>query len=353
MNSEFKEIVEGKKKPNSVLIVLLGAIGDVARALPLAYKIKNTWPEVKITWAVESSSYGLVKSCKYVDRVIEFKRSKGFSAFRAFISEIRKTKYDISFDLQRHFKSGIVNFLSSAKIRIAFNKANSRECNYLFSNYHIPEVVHFSDKIEQFLQFGDILGLKKIEHPYDFGLRVEEKEYDELKNKVPELSNIPPDKLVLFLVGSTWKSRRWPCESYAEVANELSYKYGMHSAVIGAPHEKYLAEEIKRHAKVPILDLVGVTSLKDFIVLSKYSGFAIGSDSGPLHIASAMQLPVISLWGPTSPIRSKPYGNSDKVLQSPIGCRECYQRVCPGLENYCLKELKPNVVMAMVDKIIN
>ncbi len=344
-----------KDSAPNILIVLLGAIGDVTRAFPLIARIKKEWPKSKITWAVETNSSDLVRSCKFVDSVIEFKRSKGFKAYFQFVKKIRESKYDLTLDLQRHFKSGLTSFLSGSDKRVGFNYKNSREFNWIFNNYKIAPVHHFDDKIEQFMMFGDFISAEKIFHPYDYGISVEPNEEEEfLKSislKFADFEGVVKNS-VLFLIGSTWNSRKWPAKYYVDCANEIFEKHKIYPIIIGAKSDIEMAREISEAVKVPIYNLVGLTTLKDFRILSKLSKFGIGSDSGPLHIASGLGLKVVSFWGPTNPTRSRPYQNFDYAIRSPIGCQGCYQRTCPGLNKLCMTDIKPNVVMKVVDNLL-
>lgn len=338
-----------------ILIVLLGAIGDVTRALPLVGRIRKQWPKAIITWAVETSSCDLVKSCEFVDNVIEFERSKGILAYFKFIKTIRKSSYDVTLDLQRHFKSGLTSYLAGSDKRVGFNYQNSREFNWIFNNYSIEAVDHFDDKIEQFMLFGDLLSVEKTRHPYDYGISVgveEEREFlARIDSKFPDFAaNV--SNSVLFLIGSTWNSRKWEASYYVDCANEIYDKYKIYPIIIGSKGDTEMGQEISTAVKVPIYNLINHTSLKDFRILCNLSKFGVGSDSGPLHIASGLGLKVISFWGPTNPTRSKPYQNFVYAIRSPIGCQGCYQKICPGLNKLCMTDIKPNVVLKMVDDLL-
>ena len=358
MNSNDLKTKYVETPPASVLIVLLGAIGDVVRGFPLAARIKATWPKTRISWAVESPSVDLVKECEFVDRLIVFKRKAGLKNFKDFYRGLREESYDLSFDLQRHFKSGLTSFIAGSPTRIGFHKSNSREGNYLFNTCSIEPVVHLSDKIEQFMLFGDKIGLLKLEEGCRFGLQSSEAEKLNLEKRLGDyfknsgIEFFPKAKRALFLIGSTWESRRWPSRHFARLSEKLFEQYGVISLIIGSKGDSVKASEIKSMAKVPICDLTGLTTLAEFKTICGLAQFGVGCDSGPLHIASAVGLPVVSVWGPTSPIRSRPYGNSQNVIQSPIGCRGCYQRVCPGLGGVCLEEIGEDIVLAMLDRVL-
>lgn len=349
-----------KIKPNAkILIVLFGAIGDVARGLSVPTKIKEHFPETEIHWAIEKTSSTLLENYPSIDHVHVFNRKKGFIEYLSFLRKIRSLNCDITLDFSRHLKGGLCSYFSNSSLRIGFSKANSRELNWLFQTNHIEEVPHFSDKIKQFQKFTELLGVPKNEK-VSFDFSTIEKEISDFENKLEQIAkeqNIPTPPLsrrVLFLIASTWESREWPSSYFAELARDLNNEFDITPILIGAPSDISKGEEIldvyssayskDSSGKPPILNLIGKTSLREFIILSSRSFCGIGSDSGPMHIASIVGLPVISFWGSTSPKRSTPFGNENGILQSPIGCSPCYFRKCPGLNTLCLKNITPKIV---------
>ena len=116
-----------------ILIVLMGAIGDVTRGLPIAVRIKRSWPDSQISWAVEPLSAPLVTGHPAIDRVVVFDRKRGIAGYRNLIAELRTESYDLVLDMQRHFKSGMTSLLSGGKVRVGFHRRNAKEFNWLFN----------------------------------------------------------------------------------------------------------------------------------------------------------------------------------------------------------------------------
>lgn len=345
--------------PKKILIVLHGAIGDVVRGLSLAVRIKKTWPDVHLAWAVEPISYPLVSSHPAIDKVHLFDRPKGISAYIRFARELRKEKFDLVLDLQRHVKSGFTSFITGAKRRIGFHRKNAKECNWLFNSEYIEPVENFSQKIWHYHSFGDKLGLVDTK-PFEFGFLFSDEVRERVENILVTaateegISLIPKEKRVLLIVGSTWKSRFWKLEHFAHVAKELHRRYGYCCLIVGGKGEKEFSEKLfTLLPKHSALNLVGKTSLFELAALCKEVSFAIACDSGPMHIAAAVGIPVISLWGSTSPKRSAPYANEHLVLQSPIGCSPCYKRDCPGLGTVCMSDIPPQAVLQLAQSLIS
>ena len=339
-----------RENNQKVLIVLLGALGDVTRGLSMAVRIKEAWPECHLSWAVEPKSRDMVEALGCVDKVFVFDRPRGFKAYLSFIKELRQEKFDLVLDMQRHFKSGVTSWSTKAKRRIGFNRKNAKEFNWLFNTEYISAVDNFSAKIEHYHLFGDLLNLPRGES-HNFGLQASAKEIGKIKNLVAS-SGCSVDSngrvFVGLILGSTWPSRFWYASHYRELIAELSQKHKVTFLLLGGPSEAEFAEDVEQGFDNDlVVNLVGKTSVRDLISVFSISTIAIGSDSGPMHIAAAMKIPVISLWGSTSPLRSAPYGSEDLVLQSPVACAGCYKKICPGLATLCMSEIPSKAVSSI------
>lgn len=341
-----------EQAPDKLLIVLLGAIGDVVRALPLAARIKSNWPNTKIHWAVEPASKGVLEVNESVDKIILFKRQKGLPAYFDFIKELKSEKYALVLDLQRHFKSGLTSFLTGAKDRVGFSYKGSRELNWIFNNHKIGSVEKFSSKLEQFQKFADVLGLPQDEK-FDFKLDANVS----LKPEILEsLNSLPGSGKVALIISSTWPSRYWVSSYYSDLAAKMFDEYKLSSVIIAGPGEmeKSFAEEIVSQSKNKnhLLNLTAKTQLSELPSVFSKMKLAIGSDSGPMHIAAASGLPVISLWGSTSPLRSSPYSSEKYVISRNLPCSPCYKKTCPGLDNICMKSISVENVLDNLQEII-
>jgi lipopolysaccharide heptosyltransferase II len=291
-----------------------------------------------------------------IDNVRLFDRPSGFSAFLRFVREVRAERYDLVLDLQRHVKSGFVSMRSGAPRRIGFHRKNSREFNWLFNTECIREWEHYSPKVAQYQSFGDALGLPTME-PLDFGLEPSLDEKESFRRKLKEEwgdahdSKLPPkEQRVALILGSTWQSRFWLAERYVELVRRMSAE-GYTFLLVGGPSEEQFAKEIISQCTAgTAVNLVKKTSLRELVPLFSEVSMALGSDSGPMHIAAAVGIPVISLWGSTSPKRSAPYGSESLILQSAVACSPCYRKDCPGLDTLCMKSISVDAVMAQMSR---
>lgn len=339
--------------PSKVLIVLYGAIGDVIRALPLARRIKTAWPDCQLCWAVEPASQALVAGHPSIDRVLLFDRPKGWREALRFLRSLKEEKFDLVLDLQRHLKSGLSSRSTKAARRIGFNPRNAKEFNWLFNTEYIPAVKNFSLKIEHYQLFGDKLGLPRLE-PLEFGLIPDAEQLAAAEKKLQSAADeqgvvlAPQAWRIGLILGSSWKSRWWPAEHYIETIHRLA-ALGFTAILFGGKGEADFGEQICRGLgsdRSAAVQFAGKTTLRELAAVLKNVAAVAGPDSGPMHLAAAVGIPVVSLWGSTSPARSAPYGPQHLVLQSAIGCSPCYRRTCPGLNNLCMRSIPPEAVLA-------
>ncbi len=329
-------------KADRILVVLLGAIGDVTRALPLLQRLRHGYPQARIVWAVEPASAALLHNHPALDAVLVFDRPRGAAVFLPFLRQIRAQGADLTLDLQRHLKSGIISRASGAPVRLGFHRRNAREGNWLFNSHHVPAMTHFSSKLQQFLRFADWLELPPA--AASFGLQLSEAE----AAHVATLLEGVPQPFVAGFVGSSCESRLWFPERTAAVADALATR-GITTVLVGGPDDVTFAAAVVQAAQVPVTNLAGRTSLRDLIGIFARAGATFGPDCGPMHIAAAAGARVVSLWGATSAARSAPWNNEDRVLIGTAPCSPCYLKRCP-IGRVCMQSIS---VAAVVESLVN
>lgn len=334
--------------PQHILIVLLGAIGDVSRAFVLLPCLKKAFPECQITWLVEPRSKSIVEHHPMIDNCILFDRNSGIFGFITAVKKLRKQKYDIVLDLQRHFKSGIFSLLSGGNRRIGFNRADSKEFNWIFSS-------------ETINKYGD--EISKVDHYLKFLLPLNIPEPDEVTfgyNLAPSpeshklhLSQIGGNFIGLVL-GSTWETKDWFEDGYRELIGIILSRYNGKIVLMGDKSKLDLAKNLLSYARSErMISMVGVTTLHELFFLLRDAECVVGPDSGPGHMSAIFNTPYITLFGPTDPKRVAPYGMEELSIKSFIGCSPCKRRLCPGLDKLCMRLIHPENVWQMVYKVLS
>jgi ADP-heptose:LPS heptosyltransferase len=332
--------------PARALIVLLGSIGDVVRALPLLGRMRAAWPTTHLAWAVEPKSEPLLRGHPWIDELIVYERSRAPWSFAPFLLRVRRGRFDLVVDLQRHLKSGVVARVSGARDRLGFAASNVKEFNQWFSTRLIEPQPRMRLKLEQYNAFGDLLGLPP--QAIRFGLEPSAA----VRQQALEIIGDAPRPLLGVILGSSWPSRIYFADAIAAVIRELAQPHSGMAALFplllgGADDAEMAADVVQALGGGFALDLAGKTSLEQLPAIFAECTAAFGPDSGPMHIAAAVGCPVVSLWGATAPERSAPWGFAGLAIRGEIPCSPCYLRHCP-IARECMRRIPPAAIASAV-----
>ena len=337
-----------EKNDFSLLVILTGSLGDLIRGLVITAYIKEKYPKCKISWLVENSLKDIVALDKNIDDVIIFKKKDKLKGFLDTIKILRSKKFDIAFDMQRILKSGIFSIFSEAPIRVGFSKKDSKEFNFLFNNHFIDYYPKDTPKIKQYLAFLKFLNLdiddekENLIFSFTHGALLKEEFENSLKNK----------ECIGIVLGSQWKSKDYEVKNYITLIKKLlAENQNLNFVLIGTKGQAYLAKEIKDSLKndsTKIIDLCGKTTLTDLVAIFKELKCGVGPDCGAGHLFGALEVPYISLFGPTIIKRVAPYKMEHLALQLKLPCIPCYKKNCPLKHNNCMKNITPDMIL---DKI--
>jgi ADP-heptose:LPS heptosyltransferase len=332
----------------SILVILMGSLGDLVRGLCLPGEIKRHWPGSTITWLVEPSYKSLVDYHPLIDNVIVFDRPRGRAAVFDLRREMKQRHFDITLDLQRHFKSGVFSFLSRAPQRIGVHPRNAKEFNWVFNNHHIP---YFSDqqpKLDHYLKFVAYMGATPSDRP-DFGLSSLD------ASRLPErLAAQLPNAFIVVVMGSSWISKDWTYDGYRELLERI-LRRGTHGAVlVGDGSQAGPAGQLEKAMKSDrLVNFAGRTSLLELTAILKRAAVSVGPDSGPGHISAAVGTPYVALFGPTNPDRVAPFRCDRFVVQADSDCHGCYRKACRYTGPNCMAEITADMVVPKLEQALS
>jgi ADP-heptose:LPS heptosyltransferase len=326
----------------------MGSLGDLVRGLCLPGEIKRNWSATKITWLVEPNWEPLVNSHPLIDEVIVFDRPRQAAAILDLRRNLNERHFDITLDLQRHFKSGLFSFLSGAPQRIGVHPRNAKEFNWLFNNHHLPYFSPQRPKLEHYLQFISYLGGSISENP-DFGLASVGDDH----SPGGVLSRLPGAYIVIVM-GSSWISKDWTYEGYRGLTQDILDRRDYGVVLVGDGSQIGSAERLTAAlGSDRLLNLTGETSLIELTAILRKATAAAGPDSGPGHVAAAVGTPYVALFGPTDPERVAPYRCRDLVVRSGGDCMGCYRKLCRRGNTPCMAAITPAMVMAKLDRALS
>ncbi|OGH98453.1 MAG: lipopolysaccharide heptosyltransferase II [Candidatus Melainabacteria bacterium GWF2_32_7] len=334
-----------------ILVVRYRFIGDTILTIPFLRNLRRAYPDAQIDMLVGPVSGDVLIECPYIDNLITFDTTrkhkyestpKAKQNFFSYVKLLKEQKYDKAYVLKRSLSSAVLVFLAGIKERIGFNTEHrgillTKRVQYI-KNKH---------EIECFL---DILRADNVPVTDNY-----------LENWIPEDSRVKIDRIledfnikevpkILIHATSGNPKKEWQPEKFAEVIKYLINQKGAQIFYTGTEKDDQMYEKI--HASIehkliiePV-NLCGKLSIQDSMALISRMNFVVGVDSGTLHIAAAMNTPVIGIYGPMNPEKWKAWGDIHTALYSNIPCVPCDLRSkkCPE-DNACLKNITPDMVI--------
>lgn len=331
-----------------VLVVRLSALGDCLHALPVAVELRRQLPGAHIGWAIEALGHQILRDHPAVDRFHLYPRRSPPLRFArdllALRRELHEERYDIALDLQGLTKSGLVAWLSGAPRRVSLGPPDRRELNRLFVSEAVTAPAFVRHVVDRNLSLLRAVGLKVPERA-----RFELPVLEPSTALAALLDSLPAARLAVVNPGASWNTKIWSTTGYAQVARGLADRHGLGVVVAwGNENEHALAREVVRAAERPQVVEAPATSLRDLAALLSRARVVVSGDTGPMHLAVALGVPVVSVFGPTAPERNGPYGERDLAVTAGIAleCQPCWRRTCSRGDHACLARLDADRVLA-------
>ncbi len=322
-----------------ILIVRLSSMGDILQALPAAAMLREALPQATLGWVIEERWAELLcalstpragarsRQRPLVDRIHAvnlkgWRRSilsnHTWERIAAGLSDLRAHHYDIAIDLQGAARSAILARWSGAPMIYGATQPRENLASMWYSRRILNERTHV---VEHYAELAQALIGRECAIP-DAVLPCDAVAEAAVEQRLLSLG----PKVVVLNPGAGWGAKQWPAERYGEVAKELS-RYGWHPIINFGPREETLAQ-IAAHASGRVA-LATSFSVGELIALMRRACLFIGGDTGPMHLAAALHVPVVALFGPTDPARNGPYRTRSTVLRNPLSATSLSHRTQP------------------------
>lgn len=328
----------------NILIVRLGALGDIVHAVPAAAALRHALPGARIDWLVEARHRPMIDLVSVIDQPVVLERPS-IAGWLDVARRLRAVHYDVAIDFQGLMKSAVLARASGASRVIGFSIWHVREkgARPFYSEIHRDTPAERADHIvRQNLALLRSLGINDttIRFPLvDVQSRALEEIHTALGGQQP---------FALINPGAAWPNKRWPPDRFGEVAAFLREVRGLTSFVVWGPGEEGLAGAVVETSG-GAARVAPPTRLADLLALSRAATLMVSGDTGPLHIAAAVGTPTVSVFGPTDPQRNGPW-NPDDVSVSRYGVCAChYERRCRKAD-WCLGSIGVPEVTAAVQQ---
>jgi heptosyltransferase-1 len=334
-----------------ILIVRLGALGDIVHAIPVAAALRRADAEARIDWLVSASHRDILDLVPAVSNVIAVNDRGGAAgglSIAAAVARLRRARYDVAIDLQGLLKSALFARLSGARRVIGFAAPQVRErvAAWFYTETYDPgrggvraggDMMHV---VRLNLGFLGQLGIEAGEP--EFPIQVPE------SSVVREVVARAGGRYALLNPGAAWPNKRWPADRFAAVARHLRDRHGLASVALWGPGEQPLAEAIVSGSS-GAAQLSPRTTVRDVVALTHGAALMISGDTGPTHIAAAVGTPIVGIYGPTWPARNGPWRSADVVVSRADVCECHHLRRCRRAV-MCLLDIGVGEIAAAADR---
>ena len=340
-------------KYRKILLIQTAFPGDIILTTPLVNALKKVFPESYLTVMTTPQGAQLLKDSKSIDSLLSYDkkgRDKGILNLFRLIRTIRKERFDLCLSPHLSSRTALIAFASAAETRVGFSDAS---LSFLYNEKVLKnKELHEVERILSLLTSlaVDLDGIEKT--PL---LEISPEMVKKAETILNNVGIASGEQIVAVAPGSVWGTKRWTAEGYATLVDVLIEKACMKVILIGSPAERETGDAIVDLAKNSPVDLIGKTGLRDLIAIIDRCSLLIGNDSAPGHIAAARSVPVVSIFGPTTPsFGYAPYGKNVQIVEKDIPCRPCHHHgpmECPKKHFSCMRDIRAQDVMMAIEKV--
>jgi len=324
-----------------ILVVRLGSLGDLVHTLPAVSALRRKFPEARIDWVVDRPHASFLAIVPVVTRSIVL-AGRTAAAWFEMRRTLRSERYDVAIDFQGLIKSAIFARMSGAGRVIGFDRRALREPAARWFYSERIDVAEGQHVIRKNLRLAAALGASTDRLEFPLG------PID--SPAVAALRDRGVDRFALLNPGAAWPNKRWPPASFGGLARAVRDRHGLRSVVLWGPGEAGLADEVVRASDGAAVT-APPTSISDLVALARTASLVISGDTGPLHIAAAVGVPAVALFGPTNPGRNGPWDDADISISLYDRCDCHYERRCRRTaEQWCLGTIGVDAVARAVEQ---
>lgn len=342
-----------------VLIVKVSALGDVVHALPVLSYLHRVVPDLQLDWLVEKGFAAILEPHPLIRKVYQldtrgWRREGAGASIRGALAvarQLRRERYDAVLDLQGNSKSGLFTWMSGAARRYGFDRSQAREWPNLLATNHkvtLPSEVHQIS--QRYLEIARNAFPSAESVPGAGPLPVPEAVLDRVAGQVAD-AGLNAGHYIVAHYGTTWDTKLWALSSWQELVRRLVESGQRVVLTWGNEEERRAAEAIHDASEGRAL-VWPRGSLMELVALLKLSRLVIGADTGPIHIAAAVDTPTVSLFRVTDALRNGPEGRRHVRLQAPLDCSPCLRKQCER-DTECSRSISVDTVYQEITSLLN
>lgn len=314
-------------------------IGDSIMCLPSLNSIMKNFPDSQIWIAARNWVKEIFYNLDFSNGVITLLKENSFNHFYRNINELKKEKFDLGILFTNSFASALLFYLARISQRWGYAKEGR---SIFLSKAVAPKNNLMKHQIYYYLDLLKDLGLKVEKPEIHLKISTEENVWAE---KVLKQLNIKEKSFIIGINPGAYygPSKRWSAEKFADLVYKYRSELNSNVFLFGSKNEISLSEEILSYSKIPLFNFTGKTNLRQLMALISKCDLFITNDSGPMHIANALRIPVIAIFGPTEPSHTGPFFPPNIVIYKRVPCAPCNYRICPS-DHKCMRDIQVDEV---------
>jgi len=324
-----------------ILVIRPRYVGDVLLTVPTLRRLRESFPHAQVTFVASPGVRDLIEHCPYVDDVLILENRgehKGLAGRLKFIRQLRQRRFDLAVVLQRSFLSALCTWLAGIPLRIGFS-----------TDWRGPLLTHkvaydkAAYEAQCFLSVIETLGIEGGNLALEAWVPDEDRAY---VDRWFDEQGIGREERILFVNPGGCTPRRIDEAKLAQVTDAVIESYGPRAIVIWGPGERFRGEAVVRAMNNPAL-IAPQTSILQLAALFERGNLLVTPNSSPLHLAAAVDLPTVALFGPLRPEKWNPQGGRNAFVKREISCHPCSSKNCPN-NDACMQMVAVDDVLAAV-----
>ncbi|MEA1970611.1 MAG: lipopolysaccharide heptosyltransferase II, partial [Thermodesulfobacteriota bacterium] len=326
-------------------------IGDVIMSLPAVASVRRTFPHARIVVLAKPWVAQLYRACPDVDDVIVFQSPgihDGIGGKIRLAAQLRGKNFDLAVLLQNAIEAAIIAWLARIPLRAGYNS----DCRGLFLTHSVKRTraIRKIHQIGYYLEMVEALGFGTSGRDINI---VPGNDYSQAAKKILTEHNIKgKDTLIGIAPGASYgPAKMWFPERFAAVADRLADEFSARIILFGSAGDRERTGLVQQHSENPMINLAGETTLKEVIGLISKCNLFISNDSGLMHLAGALGVPLVAIFGSTSPTTTSPAGERSVIIHKDVSCSPCLKKECPT-DFRCMDLIKTDDVYNAVKKLL-
>jgi heptosyltransferase II len=338
--------------PRKVLIRSANWVGDAVMSLPAIAAVRRALPRAEISILAKPWVAEMFEKNPVVDRVLIYQSPgihQGLGGKWRLARQLKGEGFELAILLQNAFEAALISFLAGIPRRAGYN-TDAR--GFLLTHpVAMTGRIKRRHQVDYYLEMVGSLGFQP-DHSVP-SLQVSAAREEEAKRRLESFGIGESQALVGISPGATYGSaKEWFPERYAELADRIAGNFGARMIIFGSGGDKEIAAQVRRHARVPLVDLTGMTTLAQAMALMARCRLFLTNDSGLMHAAAALGVPVVAIFGSTDPERTRPRGELCRVVRKPVPCAPCLKTECPT-DRRCMGLISVDEVYEVAKTILN